>query len=180
MSNMKVKLYLILTAILTAASVFFAIYTINKPQSIDNINCDFYDITFVYITYVKNDERLYSAVTDEKIIRDLCEKLNSLSVRKITKKEYEHSSSPENGINLQFGSTALPLNELDLSEAIDWEISVKENRLYDSRTGLHYKSADKGYEIEENILEYLNQIVSWDSEDHTERVYKNHGHTNGG
>ena len=119
MSNMKVKLYLILTAILTAASVFFALYTINKPQSIDNINCDFYDITFVYITYVKNDERLYSAVTDEKIIRDLCGKLNSLSVRKITKKEYEHSSSPENGINLQFGSTALPLNELDLSEAID-------------------------------------------------------------
>ena len=72
MSNMKVKLYLILTAILTAASVFFALYTINKPQPIDNINCDFYDITFVYITYVKNDERLYSAVTDEKIIRDLC------------------------------------------------------------------------------------------------------------
>lgn len=180
MSNMKVKLYLILTVILTAASVFFALYTINKPQSIDNIDCDFYDITFVYITYIKNDERLYSTVTDEKIIRDLCEKLNSLSVRKITKKEYEHSSSPENGINLQFSSTALPLNELDLSEAIDWEISVKENRLYDSRTGLHYKSADKGYEIEENILEYLNQVVSWGDEGHTEFLYKNHGHTNGG
>ena len=103
-----------------------------------------------------------------------------MSVRKITKKEHEHSSSPENGISLQFSSASLPLNEIELSEATKWVISVKRNMLYDSRTGLHYQSADKDYEIEKKILAYLNKVVSWNDEGHTESLYKNHGQTNGG